>query len=95
LGFRVFRVRVRVRVSVSAVRLGVLDVLLDEGLVLGVDLLLELLDLVVHDLELALHLRDLVLRFDQALRVEVAVRAHRLVEVLLLSEARLAFGDEG
>ena len=50
------------RVSVSAVHLGVLDVLLDEGLVLGVDLLLELLDLVVHDLKLALHLGDLVLQ---------------------------------
>ena len=64
------------------VRLGVLDVLLDEGLVLLLYLLLELLDLVVHDLELSLELGDLVLRLDEVLREEVAVRANSLVQRL-------------
>lgn len=50
---------------------------------LGGDLLLELFDLVVHDLGLSAHLGDLVLRLDQALAVVVAVRAHRLVQLLL------------
>jgi hypothetical protein len=41
--------------------LHVVEVLLDETLVLLADLILELLDLLVHDLEAPLHLGDLVL----------------------------------
>ena len=51
-------------------------------LVLCLDLFLQLLDLMVHDLELPLHLGDLILALNQALRVEVAIGAHRLIQVL-------------
>jgi hypothetical protein len=37
------------------------EVLLDEGQILGADLLLELFNLMLHDLELALHLLNLIL----------------------------------
>mmetsp|Transcript_10714 Transcript_10714/g.35502 ORF Transcript_10714/g.35502 Transcript_10714/m.35502 type:complete len:289 (-) Transcript_10714:777-1643(-) len=67
--------------------------LLDEGLVLCLDLVLELVHLVVHNLELALHLGEVVLRLDEALRVLIAVRAHGLVHVLLGLELGLAVGD--
>ena len=48
-----------------------------------------------HDLELALHLGDLVLRLDEVLAVEVAVGADGLVQVLLLLELRVALKGEG
>ena len=67
--------------------------LAQQRVVLGLDLLLELLDLTRHHLEPPLHLGDLVLRLDQVLRVEVAVGAHGLVQVLLLLEARLTLGN--
>ena len=73
--------------------LHVVEVLLDERDVLRADLLLELLHLLVHDLELALHLADLILRGDEVLRVHVAVRANRLVQVLLLPQLGLAVRD--
>ena len=73
--------------------LHVVEVLLDEALVLLADLVLELLDLLVHDLEAPLHLGDLVLRLDEVLRVEVTVGAHCLVQRLLLLELGLAVGD--
>ena len=41
---------------------------------LSIDFFLELLNLVVHDLELPLHLGNLILRLDQRLRVKVAVK---------------------
>ena len=37
------------------------EVLLDKGQILGADLFLELFYLMLHDLELALHLLDLIL----------------------------------
>ena len=46
-----------------------------------------------HDLELALELLDLVLRLDQVLAVDVAVRSHGLIQVLLLLESGLALTD--
>ena len=42
-----------------------------------------------HDLELALHLLNLILGLDEVLAVQVAVRSHRLVQVLLLLQPRL------
>eukprot|EP00906_Rhabdomonas_costata_P030247 RCo042734 len=68
-------------------------VLLQQGLLLDRDLLLELVDLVVHDLELSLHLIDLVAGLDEILGVQVAVRAHGLVEGLLLLQLCLALCD--
>ena len=73
--------------------LHVLKVLAHQVRVLGLDLLLQLVDLPRHDFELALHLCDLVLRLDQILGIQVAVGAHRLIQVLLLLELRLALGD--
>ena len=67
--------------------------LAQQRVVLGLDLLLELLDLTRHHLEPPLHLGDLVLRLDQVLRVQVAVGAHRLVQALLLLHLRVAVGD--
>lgn len=60
---------------------------------LGGDLLFELLDLVVHDLELGAHAVDLLLHLEQALGVQVAVAPHGLVQVLLLLEAAAAARD--
>lgn len=60
---------------------------------LGGDVLLELLYLVVHDLELALHLGDLVLRLDQILAVEVSVAPHALVQLLLLLQLYLPIAN--
>eukprot|EP01137_Pigoraptor_chileana_P008978 Opistho-2@56554 len=73
--------------------LQVLKMFLHERRLLGRYLLLQLVDLVVHDLELALHLSDFVLRLDQILAVEVAIRSHGLVEILLLLELRLGLGN--
>ena len=42
-----------------------------------------------HDLELALHLLNLVLCLDEVLAVQVAVSPHRLIQVLLLLQPRL------
>ena len=44
-----------------------------------------------HDLELALHLLDLVLGLDEVLAVQVAVCPHRLIQILLLLQPCLAF----
>ena len=46
-----------------------LEMLFDQSLVFLFDLLLQLLDLVVDDLELPPHLRDLLIRLDQVLRI--------------------------
>ena len=73
--------------------LHVIEVFLDERQVLGADLLLELLNLVVHNLKLALHLGNLVLGLQKVLAVHVAVGAHRLVHRLLRLELRVAVGD--
>ena len=60
-----------------------------ESLVLGIDLILELADLVLCDTELLAKLNDLVVSDDQVLTVEVTVRTYDFVQVLLLLE--LAF----
>jgi len=57
--------------------------------ILGLDLLLELRDLLSHSLELHLELCDLLGGFEKVLRVEVAVRTHGLIEVLLLLQTAL------
>ena len=69
------------------------QVLLDQHGLLRGDLLFELIDLVVHYLQFALHLGDFVLRLDQVLGVEVTVRAYRLVQVLLLLQLGLILRD--
>lgn len=43
-----------------------------------------------HDLELALHLLNLILGLDQVLAVPVAVCPHSLIQILLLLQPRLA-----
>mmetsp|Transcript_78612 Transcript_78612/g.173508 ORF Transcript_78612/g.173508 Transcript_78612/m.173508 type:complete len:281 (+) Transcript_78612:742-1584(+) len=53
------------------------------------DLLFELLNLVRHDFELSLHFRNLILGFHQLLGVEIAIRAHGLIELFLLRQLRL------
>lgn len=58
--------------------------------ILRLDLLLELRDLLSHSLELHLELCDLLGGLEQVLRVEVAVRAHSLIEVLLLLQTALS-----
>ena len=73
--------------------LHVVEVLLDQGEVLGGDLLLELLDLVVHDLKFALHLGNFILRLEQVLAVHVAVGANSLVHALLRLELRVSVRD--
>ena len=61
-------------------------VLLSQGLVFGLNLILELGDLVRSDLELSLELSDLILCFDKVLRVEVSIGSDSLIQVLLLLE---------
>eukprot|EP00047_Mylnosiga_fluctuans_P004629 m.235648 g.235648 ORF g.235648 m.235648 type:complete len:879 (-) comp12857_c0_seq1:210-2846(-) len=61
-------------------------VLLGQRPFLRRNLVLELVDLVVHDLELALHVGDLALSLDEVLAVQVALAADRLVQALLLPE---------
>jgi hypothetical protein len=60
----------------------------DSG-ILGLNLLLELRDLLSHSLELHLELCDLLGGLEKVLRVEVAVRTHGLIEVLLLLQTAL------
>ena len=60
-----------------------------ESLVLGIDLILELADLVLCDTELLAKLNDLVVSDDQVLTVEVTVRTYDFVQVLLLLELAL------
>mmetsp|Transcript_7978 Transcript_7978/g.18529 ORF Transcript_7978/g.18529 Transcript_7978/m.18529 type:complete len:259 (-) Transcript_7978:1015-1791(-) len=67
----------------------VFKMLLHESVVLGRDLLLELLNLMVHDLELALHLGNFILGLNKVLGVQVAVGPHGLVQVLLLLQLLL------
>lgn len=57
-----------------ASHLHVVEVLLHQSQILGTDLLLELLNLVLHDLELAFHLLDLILGLNQVLAVEGQAR---------------------
>ena len=43
-----------------------------------------------HDLELALHLLDLILGLNEILAVQIAVGSHSLVQVLLLLQEVLS-----
>mmetsp|Transcript_148054 Transcript_148054/g.258764 ORF Transcript_148054/g.258764 Transcript_148054/m.258764 type:complete len:445 (+) Transcript_148054:213-1547(+) len=74
-------------------RLLLREVLLHQGLLLGRDFLLQLVNLVVHDFELPLHLIDLIMGLDQVLRVQVPIRPHGLVQVLLLLQLGLTLAD--
>mmetsp|Transcript_10919 Transcript_10919/g.28631 ORF Transcript_10919/g.28631 Transcript_10919/m.28631 type:complete len:460 (+) Transcript_10919:1348-2727(+) len=67
--------------------------LLDKGVVLRIDFLLQLLDLMIHNLELAPHLVDFILMLDQVLAVQVSIGSHSLVQVLLLLQPLLALCD--
>ena len=58
---------------------------------LGCNLLLELVNLVGHDLQFALHLGDLVPRLNQVLAAQVAITAHCFIESLREIES----GEEG
>mmetsp|Transcript_79096 Transcript_79096/g.115889 ORF Transcript_79096/g.115889 Transcript_79096/m.115889 type:complete len:221 (-) Transcript_79096:1033-1695(-) len=64
--------------------------LLYKRMVFGLNLLLELLDLVVHNFELAAHLVYFVLRLNQIFAVQIAVGPHCLVQGLLLFQLLLA-----
>ena len=68
---------------------GKIMMLISKSLVLCFDFILELRDLMRCDLELALKLGNFILGLDQVLGIEVTIRTHSLIEVLLLLE--LAF----
>ena len=61
--------------------------------VFRVDLLLQLLDLMVHDFEFPFHFCYLILGLNQIFAVQVAIAANCLVEILLLFELCLSFND--
>mmetsp|Transcript_8629 Transcript_8629/g.24230 ORF Transcript_8629/g.24230 Transcript_8629/m.24230 type:complete len:307 (+) Transcript_8629:972-1892(+) len=69
------------------------DVLCDHGLVLLLDLFLQLLNLMIHHLELLAHLGDFLVRLQEVLGIEVLVSADGLVEVLLLAQFGLLVRD--
>ena len=58
--------------------------------ILGLDLLLELRDLLSHSFEFHLELCDLLGGLEKVFRVEVAVRTHGLIKVLLLLQTTLS-----
>lgn len=61
-----------------------LVVLVFQRVIFCLDFILQLRDLVRSNLELASKLRNLVLSLNQVLRIEVSVRSHGFVKVLLL-----------
>jgi len=67
----------------------VLMMLSREGLILGVDLVLELSNLVLGNTELLSKLNNLIVGNDKVLTVEVTVRSHDFVQVLLLLKLAL------
>jgi hypothetical protein len=69
-----------------------IKVLLDKVRILGLNLLLQLVDLVRHASVLLRQLGYLLLTLKQVLRVEITVTTHRLVEVLLMLELGLHLG---
>ena len=60
-----------------------------QSLVLGVDFFLELTNLILGNSELFAKLNDLIVGKNQVLTVEVTIRAHNFVQVLLLLELTL------
>ena len=60
-----------------------------QSLVLGVDFFLELTNLILGNSELFAELNDLIVGKNQVLTVEVTIRAHNFVQVLLLLELSL------
>ena len=60
-----------------------------QSLVLGVDFFLELTNLILGNSELFAELNDLIVGKNQVLTVEVTIRAHNFVQVLLLLELTL------
>lgn len=60
------------------------EVLSSQGLILGLDFLLELGNLMLGNLELAVQLGNIVLSFKQVLRIEILLRSDSFIQVLLL-----------
>lgn len=65
----------------------VLEMDFNKAVVLRLDFLLQLVDDMAHDAELSTQLRDLVLRLDEVLRVQVPICSHLLVQLLLLPKS--------
>ena len=63
-----------------------LVVFLSQGFILGLDLILELRNLMRSNLELSLELGNLILGLNEVLGVKVSVRSNSLIQVLLLLE---------
>ena len=66
-----------------------LDVLADQRGILDLDLLFQLIDLMRHSCVLFGQLSDLLLALEQILTVQIPIRSHGLVEVLLVLELGL------
>ena len=69
----------------------VLMMLSGQSLILGVDLILELSNLILGNAELLSQLDNLIVGNDKVLTVKVTVRSHDFVQVLLLLELALEF----
>mmetsp|Transcript_15883 Transcript_15883/g.35019 ORF Transcript_15883/g.35019 Transcript_15883/m.35019 type:complete len:236 (-) Transcript_15883:635-1342(-) len=78
---------------VLLLNLVVAQVFLDQGCVLFLDLFLQLLDFVVHFLELQLHVTDGILGLQQVFRIHIPLVANVLVEGFLLSHLYLVLRD--
>ena len=61
----------------SVACLQMVEVLFDQGEIFATDFVFELLNLVIHDLELALHLVNLILSLNQVLTIHVPVKIGR------------------
>lgn len=62
-----------------------------QSLVFGIDLVLELADLVLSDAEFLTQLDNLVISNDQVLAVEVSIGTNHFIEILLLLQLGLKF----
>ena len=69
----------------------VLMMLSGQSLILGIDLILELSNLILGNAELLSQLDNLIVGNDKVLTVKVTVRSHDFVQVLLLLELALEF----
>ena len=63
-----------------------LMMLLSQGFILGLNLILELRNLMRSNLELSLELSNLILSLNEVLGVEISIRSDSLIQVLLLLE---------
>ena len=64
---------------------------LSQGLIFGLDFILQLRNLMGRNLELSLKFSNLILSFDEVLRIEISIRSDSLIQVLLLFELTLEF----